>query len=366
MKYVVQINTGSLNQKVYDASAIIDRLEYVCKFIDISRVIIGWNDDYDNNAKIVNYLNSKNIESYFWLPVFAEIIDDTKEHKYVGDFIETNKNEQLYSDDTFEFVCQSSKKNIDFITDKFSNIVKDIKFTGVFLDRIRYKSAANNANALFGCNCDDCRKLYEENGIDIDKLRSCDYKQIFVPTSICNGVYQYEDKQVDKLMSLKRNIISKQIERLSAYFRTHGLKVGADTFALSLADFVGQDLFEINKNVDFIKTMNYCCTTAPAGLPYELSVLGDKIVGSLENIWNNKIDCVDETINETKYLKQANIKVTPGIDTIWVDNICHSTPDYVLENVKKLAEIGIDEMSLSWNAMLITDELLNKLSQLNK
>ena len=65
------------------------------------------------------------------------------------------------------------------------------------------------------------------------------------------------------------------------------------------------------------------------------------------------------------YIKQNNIKVCPGIDTIAVENICHSTPDYVIENVTKLKQIGIDEMSLSWNAMLISDELLERLSKID-
>ena len=33
-------------------------------------------NDYEENKKIVEYFNSKKIECYFWLPVFAEIIDE--------------------------------------------------------------------------------------------------------------------------------------------------------------------------------------------------------------------------------------------------------------------------------------------------
>ena len=77
MKYILQVNTGSLDTPNYKADEISERLDHILEYLDVSRVIFGWHDDHEENEKICRYLKEKGIEAYFWLPVFAEIVDET-------------------------------------------------------------------------------------------------------------------------------------------------------------------------------------------------------------------------------------------------------------------------------------------------
>lgn len=360
MKYILQVNTGNIDTPNYRSEEIINRLEHVSKYINISRIIFGWHDNYQENKKISEYLRSKNIESYFWLPVFAEIIDSSKEDNYVESNLFEKKISQMSDGDNFEFVCQSSKKNIEYIENKFKELIKDIKLDGVFLDRIRYKSPALAKDAIYGCQCEQCKTLYKDINIEnniYDKL---------VPTEIVEGTYCYEDKNTNELMKIKRNIITNQISELYKYFKKNNLKVGLDTFALCLADFVGQDIIKLNECSDFIKPMFYLKTTAPAGLPFELEGLPTSTINAISNLWGCNLTDIDSSIKQCNYLLDRKVNITPGIDVNHIENICNSNEDYVIEYLKKLKSINCEEVVLSWDSMKIEDTLLEKIAEINK
>ena len=358
MKYILQFDTGSINQQNYTAEKIINRLEHLTKHLDVSRVIFGWYDDAYQNQKICQYLHARNIEAYFWLPVFAEIIDLKEEDEYIESSLFVTGASKLSLGDNFEFVCQSSQRNIKFIEDKFLQLTKNVDIDGVFLDRIRYKSPSLSKDGIFGCQCEKCRKLYPENVV------SGDVYDKLVPFAIKDGVYAFEDEKLDSLMKIKRTVITEQIEKLFAFFKERNLKVGLDTFAICIADFVGQDILALDKYSDFIKPMLYLKTTAPAGLPYELAGLSDKCVDALNKLWGTDLMSIDGSIAQCKYLLDRNVYITPGVDVNNIEGICHSDDDYVIEYLKKLKEINTLETVLCWNSMMITDSLLEKIQKL--
>ena len=363
MKYVLQVNTGNLTNKNYSKDEIINRLSYLFKSINVSKVIIGWNEDYELNKSLVNFIHGNHTEVYFWLPVFSEIVDFDLEDKYVEANIFKSNENTFSSGDNFEFVCQSSLKNIDYIVNKYKQIVKDIKFDGVFLDRIRYNSPAVNKNAIFGCLCDKCLEKYNENGIDIKALLNEDVYTCAIPSEFKEGKYIYSNENFNKLMTYKRDNITKQINELISRFNSMNLKVGLDSFALCFADDVGQDIVALSKKADFIKPMFYLKTTAPAGIPYELNGLGKDIYEKLKQIWNCDLNDINSSIKQCEYLLEKKVNITPGIDVNNIEGICASTSDYVEEYINNLKDIKLDEIVLSWNAMTIEDDLLDRLSK---
>ena len=361
MKYILQINTGNIETTNYTSKQIIDRLEHVLNYIEISKIIIGWSTDKKIYEEVVTYLHNKKIEVYFWLPVFSEITDLNIEDKYVEANIFTQNNSNFSSGDKFEFVCQASNTNINYIVEKFKEITKGINFDGVFLDRIRYNSPAVNPNAILGCLCPDCLNRYKENGIDIVKLQNENVFDYAIPVKIHEGVYEYIDSDFNSLMKIKRDTITKQINAIIEKFNEMDLKVGLDTFGLAVADFVGQDIISLSKKADFIKPMFYLRTTAPAGIPYELNGLTGKMKESLKKLWGFNIDDVDSSVEQCKYLLDRNVYITPGIDVNNIEGICSSDKEYVLNYLDNLSKLNLKEVVLSWNAMTITDELLEKL-----
>lgn len=359
MEYILQINTGNTIKANYRANEIIKRLEHLSKYINISKVIFGWFKDYQENKKISEYLRNKNIKSYFWLPVFAEIIDLDIEDNYLESNLFEKKKSQLNEGDNFEFVCQSSKKNISYIKKYFEETIKDINIDGVFLDRIRYKSPALAKDSIFGCQCDNCKILFKAFNVDkniYDKL---------TPKKMVNGIYYYEDNNINKLMKIKRDTITNQIRDLYDYFKNKNLKVGLDTFALCLADFVGQDLVKLNECSDFIKPMFYLKTTAPAGLPFELEGLPQNTKKAISDLWGCNLANIKGSIQQCKYLLDRKINIVPGIDVNYIKDICESDEDYVIEFLNMLKYIDCNEVVLSWDSMKIEDTLLEKIANID-
>lgn len=294
------------------------------------------------------------------MPVFAEIIDESEDSYIESNIFKENK-VKLSEGDNFEFVCQSSDKNIKYIISKFEEIIKDLKIDGVFLDRIRYKSSALKKDAIFGCLCDNCKKLYKKYDVDLDLLLKENFYNKLTPIKIINGVYEYEDKDLNNLMKAKRENITNQIHKLYDYFKNKGLKVGLDTFALSIADLVGQDIISLNDYSDFIKPMLYLKTTAPAGIPFELDGLEDKTIEAISKLWNCNLRDINSSIKQCDYLIKNNVNITPSIDINKFEGIVDSNPEYVKEYIDELQNINCKEVVLSWDSMKIDDILLDKL-----
>ena len=181
----------------------------------------------------------------------------------------------------------------------------------------------------------------------------------FTPAAREKNIYRYASGNADLLMSAKRNIISRQVETLCTYFRDRGFKIGADTFAPSTADFVGQDLNRLGKMVDFIKPMLYGRTNAPAGLPYELDALGDHIQEALSKCWNGSVYDMNTSVQQIQELVRDGICVTPGIDANYIDGICQADVSYVAEMVSRMEEAQCREVVLSWDLMHLGKDVID-------
>ena len=361
MKYILQLCTGSLHASALSPGDAIDKLEYAIEKLGTEKVIFGWNEDTDLNIRICKFLKKKGIEVYFWLPVFAEIQDETipaNRKITVG----KDKKLNLFGNDSFEFSCQSSYKSISAAIRVFEKVTAGLQVDGVFLDRIRYGSAAAGWQALFGCWCQRCCEEYRKNGVDTEAALQAAYTadiRWFTPAAREKNIYRYASGNADLLMSAKRNIISRQVETLCTYFRDRGFKIGADTFAPSTADFVGQDLNRLGKMVDFIKPMLYGRTNAPAGLPYELDALGDHIQEALSKCWNGSVYDMNTSVQQIQELVRDGICVTPGIDANYIDGICQADVSYVAEMVSRMEEAQCREVVLSWDLMHLGKDVID-------
>ena len=264
--------------------------------------------------------------------------------------------------DAFDFACQSSRENMKYALEVFERLTEGCRMDGVFLDRIRYASAAGSVSALYGCWCPHCRDIYEKNGVDTERIRNmAASEQIapFMPAALEQSIYRYEDRDIDRLMAAKRRIITSQVGALSELFHERGLKVGADTFAPSIADFVGQDLDALAGKVDFIKPMVYIRTDAPAGIPFEMRSLGGGIKKRIDRLWGGDTGSMEESIRQMQKLKDKGCNVAPGIDANRIEGICGADTGYVKEFLQKLAAAGIDRAVLSWDIMRISRETID-------
>lgn len=236
---------------------------------------------------------------------------------------------------------------------------------GVFLDRIRYASAAGGISSLYGCWCPQCQDLYRKNGVDTERIMEmarAGKREQFMPRSLERSIYRYGDEDIDRLMAAKRQIITSQIGALCDRFHSRGLKVGADTFAPPIADFVGQDIDALAEKVDFVKPMVYLRTDAPAGIPFELRSLGDDIKKRIDALWGGDTGDMEMLIRQMQGLRDRGCVTAPGIDANRIEGICGADTAYVKEFLQKLEAAGIDRAVLSWNIMRIEKATIEELA----
>lgn len=365
MRYIIQLNTGSFSQSTLEANEVIRTLEYCLKLLKVDKLIFGWAPDIELNRRICNYLDTYPIEKYLWLPVFAEIQDfrKTRINQNIAAAEKTAFN--ACDGDEFEFACQSDDTAVKRAAEVFDQLTEGCHVEGVFLDRIRYASVATSPGGIYGCWCPRCRSIYTANGViteEIQRVAENDGLKEFLPTAQEHGIYQFPNPNIDRLMKAKRTIISRQVSELCRIFRTKGLKIGADTFAPAIADFVGQDLVTLGKQVDFIKPMVYLRTNAPAGLPFELNGMGEPFKKRLAELWGGPVDGMSLITAQMKWLKELNIMVTPGIDANTIKGICTADIDYVKTFLKELQNAGCDTTVLSWDIMRISKDTIAKLA----
>lgn len=365
MRCILQLSTGSFSRSACKAEEAVKMLAYCMQTLDVEKVIFGWAADVALNQEISRMLDQYPVEKYLWLPVFAEIQDreGVRPNKDISD----QKKQEINTckGDAFDFVCQSSQENMAYAVEVFDELTKDCHMDGVFLDRIRYASAAGGASALYGCWCPHCQELYEKNGVNTGEIRRMAKEgnaKRFMPLERRQSVYRYEDQEIDALMKAKRQIITSQVGALCDRFHSRGLKVGADTFTLPVADFVGQDMDALAKKVDFVKPMVYIRTDAPAGIPFELHSLGSSIKKRLDELWGGDTGSMEAAVRQMQELKNRGYIVAPGIDANRIEGICDADTAYVKEFLQKLEVAGIERAVLSWNIMQMSKETIRELA----
>ncbi len=368
MRYILQLSTGSFSGPACRAQDAERMLEYCMEALDVEKVIFGWAADNELNREISGMLDRYPVEKYLWLPVFAEIHSGEAVRQGVELTEEKQKTLHTCKEDAFDFVCQSSRESLDGAVEVFEKLTEGCRMDGVFLDRIRYASGAGGVGALYGCWCPACQALYEESGVDTERIKYLAKRASmtqFMPGKLGQGIYRYEDEDIDRLMEAKRKNITDQVGRLGKRFHERGLKVGADTFAPVISDFVGQDIFALARVVDFVKPMVYVRTDAPAGLPFELRALGGEVKERLDELWGGDTGSMELAVEQIRELKGAGGVIAPGIDANYVEDICSADAAYVKEYLSRLAAAGAESVVLSWDIMRISRETIDAVRAVN-
>lgn len=366
MRYVLQVNTGSFIRRAASSTEVVDKVSRCLDVLDVEKVIYGWSPDRNVNESLAKLLNARGAEQYIWLPVFSEVQSQNASEAFAGVSGGCGEAIHLCAGETFDFVCQSSARNIENALIAFDALSKGLDVDGVFIDRIRYASAANSVNALYGCWCERCQEIYRKAGADIARLKTlADNGSLapFLPYSIENGDYHFSDADIEALFAAKRGVITHAVETLVREFSLRGMKTGIDTFAPIISDFVGQDSLVLGKLADFIKPMLYLRTHSPAGIPYEVNALGEGIEKRLSELWEADANSIDAAIRQARMLLDKGLCVAPGIDVNRVNGICDATPAYVLEFIDRCEELGCGCVTLSWDALNLPEETLTAIAR---
>ncbi|MCC0684269.1 hypothetical protein KGF42_05295 [Clostridioides sp. ZZV15-6383] len=384
-KVIVQIFTGGFKTKEIKFNDIKCKLLELLDCIDIEKVIMGWNVDEELYVGTKKLLNKYNVELYLWLPCFSEIGLLEKSNLLVDYTGKEVKGYTLQEDENFEFYCPNNKKNIENIKKVYSTYFSEIKFDGIFLDKIRYGSFSNKLNGVFNCFCEDCLNIYEENNIDKKSLMIemnnvsngvLDNEDTpFGITEYINGKYKFKNKIWEDFFEIKNQNIYKALLEISSYFKNKGLKIGIDTFSPFISYFAGQDLEKLQEVADFIKPMMYRITKAPAGLPFEFERLIDESIHKNKEIakrnfldilgireYEGDIYPIKFVLEEIDFMtKNLNREIYVGIEINKKEIIAPVTPKYISENLSNINKTAVKGYVLSWDLLSAPKENIDEI-----
>ncbi|MFC1960509.1 hypothetical protein ACFLYO_07355 [Chloroflexota bacterium] len=191
----------------------------------------------------------------------------------------------------FTFMCPNRPAVQEAVLSHLQDRLADDRYTGLFLDRIRWPSPAENLDAALGCFCPDCQRVAAASGLNLIAVR----QHIANLTATRSGLEQFmaallnpaaidqtaansDLKVFTEFLDWRRDRITGFVGQATQVIRKGGKSVGLDCFTLALTGMVGQDLRALNAHGDWIKPMIYGHTYSPAGIVYELSGLADWLI----------------------------------------------------------------------------------------
>lgn len=186
--------------------------------------------------------------------------------------------------ESFLFLCPNRAEPLQRVFQAYLRLLEGADFDGVMLDRIRYPSAVNGFESLFGCFCPDCEREYaalfgaplsrmrEAAAAFLARLQGLSWSQAEGWRSFAR---LWQEAGLEELFEFRRRSIARLVRRFAAAARERGLKVGLDLYSYSLSPLVAQDYGELAGSADWLKPMSYCHAVGPAGLPLEAACLLD-------------------------------------------------------------------------------------------
>lgn len=383
MSCYYQIYTGSFSGRGIHEKEIMGKLPPTS---DTKGIIVGWSKDIHLYKRLRDYTRSHGISLWLWFPVLSE--HSAQEGFTPQIDIEGNPfgSAVFDTDENFDFSCPSDETLADRLMELYDRVYGEIGFDGVFLDRIRYPSMTMGINALFGCQCSSCKRWYEEQGLEPEKIQIL-YKKI--GKNIQNpdgnnsigllhyekGRYLYSDSTLECLCRLKQRRINQTIREVAERFRSRGLLIGMDLFAPFLAPLVGQDYEELGKMADFIKPMLYRLTNTPAGFEFELDAMA-KAIGVGEERQKEAL----KMLREFYGIKDGNLQFfvreleavaefadtlgkkglfVPGVEIHTIQNRPQIAIQDIRENIRMLEAMGFYDRVACWDILSAEGEALN-------
>lgn len=364
--YIIQVSMGGWHNCDYDPDDIIARIEEVSGIIPVDKVMVGWCLDREPYQKIGEYLHSKGIKFILYLPVFSEIEDMFVARPAIDLWGNLPPEELLAKVDGFKFNCPTDPVTYWSLVDIYEKNFKDLKFDGVFLDRIRTQSFVGGVSGAFECSCPECAKEYMKLGVDLNEVRA-EYEKVGDGFFSVEGYtpsegFKFVNPLAEKYIRAKGTIVSSEVCRIADYFRNQGMEVGFDLFAPIVSQFVGQDYSLLAQHADFIKPMLYRITDAPAGIGYEYDLIRE----SLPKATGYEPLLMDAAFlkGQLDAMKDLPCKIYPGIEINRSGEIVNSTPEYLIESIGLLQDYGCSGAVLSWNIMQAPDENINALRKI--
>jgi hypothetical protein len=359
-----------------------EQLDRACDLLPLTHVVMGWKVPLPILEACENVISAHNAKLYRWHPLLTSDggFAIKPDWRVLG--LDGKPVPAFSGREDFTFICPNHPEATEIILNNLTQQLSLFDYQGVFLDRIRYPSPAANAAFHLGCFCEHCQRVAAETGLDLNEIRQTLERQATTAEGFINLTLGLVDLRVPEqtplslLLVFCQNSITNFIRQASDLAHGRDLEVALDCFSPSLAQMVGQNLVELSYHASWVKLMTYIHTFAPAGLPFELLGLIDKLTKRTGLTYSEIAGRVAETaglpipddreglINaglpvETLAAEMRKVKGTlqckalAGIELVDLRGVTRINDYQVNKSIDILTNPPLDGLALSWDLQYI-------------
>lgn len=300
----------------------------------------------------------------------------------------------------FTFVCPNRPPVRKAVLAHLRDVMRDGKYQGVFLDRIRYPSPATHPSCHLACFCADCCRVAWAEGFDLIAAQRQIRALVESPERASAWVQVLLDPAATTpsdpdLMALRtfllfhQRCVTRLVQEVAEMAHGEGWEVGLDCFSPALAGMVGQDLSALNACADWVKIMSYGHALGPASLPFELLGLADWLVnqmavtesaamGGLSLASRLPLPATRQALREDGLSSQAlsaEVRraraegvslLLAGVELVEIAGVSRLHPAQIVADLQAFCAAGADGLVLSWDLWHIPLERLELVRHSNR
>ncbi|MCI0553530.1 MAG: hypothetical protein L0287_21500 [Anaerolineae bacterium] len=145
----------------------------------------------------------------------------------------------------FTFICPNRADVQEWIAERIEVAAQRGIYQGLFFDRMRFPSPAEDPERNLACFCKYCQRIASDSGSDWEAVRrqieslltDADRAKSFTQTLFTPT----DDTLLETFFTFRFDSINRIIQYAAKLARSHGLSVGLDCFSPTLTRMVGQD-----------------------------------------------------------------------------------------------------------------------------
>ncbi len=390
MDISVQYLEGGAEARSISPEAARTRLHDALERVPLSRVLLGWDLDPRVIEACAETCAQHRCGLFLWQPVLTwhDRFPDNPDWRVVG--LSGGRVAGPLGKAEFTFLCPNRETIQESVLQCLDEALASGYYDGVFLDRIRFPSPADDFAGKFACFCDTCRIAAHELGLDLGAVQQAVSRLLEIAGGrhavVSEMLAAFPAPDVAEDISLLRRMLAFRERSISHFVtvvvelvRGRNLQVGLDCFSPTLARMVGQNLARLAEDADWIKVMTYARAFAPASLPYELAGIAGWQTAAQGETEQAALECLAETTgwelpnscaaiqsgalpacvltHEIERGRAAGVhRLLAGIELVEMPDVAHLTAEQIRADARAVRAGRPDGVVLCWDLWRMPEE----------
>jgi hypothetical protein len=360
----------------------------IAKEVPLDILVVGWTERPELFRALTSHESRLAPEVFLWYPLLSDYPGFEPSHLVVNSKFARSKGWAGYAGtgiaESFKQACPNNPHAVSTSLARLEDCMAAYPFDGVFLDKIRFPSAANGLQDLFSCFCPYCARKAAESGLDLDEVRAVlesrdASKAAASPAEIPGGARWLEQlvagqPLLQRFIQFRADSISALVAAASQRMRAMGKKVSLDVFSPILAPLVGQDFSALARHADWIKPMIYRFGRGPSSLRTELPALLRELgaylgcseaaamrwaAAQVEGLEGKTVEQIEdlaplslvraEVVRALSLLRGAPMYL--GLESVSIPGLMEVSPRNVEEILEIGSQAGVQGFVLSWDLL---------------